>query len=60
MNGPCGGSSSGVCEINKTEFIFLAGERYRKFISPSMPNMKVPLKGLRIGEQLQTLKRLIQ
>lgn len=47
-----------VCTVEETEFIFLAGEKYRKFLIPNMPLAHVPLKGLRIGEQLQKLKEL--
>jgi len=37
-------------------FIFLAGKNYRKYILPYVNNYKIPLKGLRIGEQLKFLK----
>lgn len=47
-----------VCSVEETEFIFLAGEKYRKYILPHMTFVQVPLKGLRIGEQLQKLKEL--
>ena len=40
-------------------FIFLAGEKYRKYILPHVKNYKIPLKGLRIGEQLKFLKEKI-
>lgn len=42
----------------ETEFVFLAGEKYRKFLLPHMKNTTIPLEGLRIGEQLQKLKGL--
>ena len=48
-----------VCSINDTEFTFLAGEKYRKHLLPHIPNYKIPLEGLRIGEQLQKLKGLV-
>jgi hypothetical protein len=38
------------------EFIFLAGEKYRKYLLPQISNYQIPLKGLKIGEQLQYLK----
>jgi len=49
----------GVCSIKETDFTFLAGEKYRKYLLPHFKNYSVPLKGLRIGEQLQKLKKLI-
>ena len=48
----------GVCSIDDSEFIFLAGDKYRKHLLPHIKNYKVPLKGLRIGKQLQRLKDL--
>jgi len=47
-----------ICVIEETEFIFLAGEKYRKYLLPQLNNVQIPLKGLRIGEQLQMLKKL--
>jgi len=38
------------------EFIFLAGEKYRKYLLPHISNYQIPLEGLKIGEQLQYLK----
>ncbi len=38
------------------EFIFLAGEKYRKYLLPHILNYQIPLEGLKIGEQLQYLK----
>ena len=46
------------CSIEDTEFIFLAGDKYRKYLSPNLNNVCIPLKGLRIGEQLRKLKEL--
>ena len=41
--------------------VFLAGQRYREFLEPSLRcrglNVSVPMKGLRIGEQLRWLTR---
>lgn len=45
-----------VADLKKDEFIFLAGERYRKFLVPHIVNYKIPLKGLGIGKQLKFLK----
>ncbi len=45
-----------VANIRQDEFIFLAGERYRKHIAPNLANYSVPMKGLGIGKQLKFLK----
>lgn len=47
-----------VCSIDETEFTFLAGDKYRKYLLPHIKNVIIPLEGLRIGEQLQKLKGL--
>lgn len=47
-------------EINRCEFVILAGEKYRRYITPELPNYTVPLKGLSIGKQLQKLNALIR
>jgi len=41
--------------INNTNFIFLAGENYRKYLIEKLPHYDVPMKGLKIGKQLQFL-----
>lgn len=46
--------------IEDTEFIFLAGERYRRYLIPNLKYVHIPLKGLGIGKQLQKLKELTQ
>jgi len=45
-------------DINNDEFIFLAGNNYRKFLIPYIKNFEIPLKGLTIGKQLSFLKRI--
>ena len=45
-----------VCSIDDSEITFLAGDKYRKYLLPQLKNYKIPLRGLRIGEQLQKLK----
>lgn len=45
-----------VSNIQRDEFIFLAGERYRKYLLPSIKYYRIPLKGLGIGKQLKFLK----
>lgn len=47
-----------TASLEKTEFIFLAGEKYRKYLLPHIKYAIVPLEGLRIGEQLQRLNKL--
>ncbi|OHD67993.1 MAG: hypothetical protein A2W19_01325 [Spirochaetes bacterium RBG_16_49_21] len=47
-----------VASLEEAEFIFLAGDKYRKYLLPHIKNAEIPLKGLRIGEQLQRLKEL--
>ena len=41
--------------ISSTNFIFLAGENYRKYLVEKLPHYEVPMKGLQIGKQLQFL-----
>jgi len=45
-----------ITNLNKDEFIFLAGQRYYKYLIPYIKNYKIPLKGLGIGKQLKYLK----
>ena len=47
-----------ISVVKETEFVFLAGEKYGKYLLPYLNNVQIPLKGLRIGEQLQRLKEL--
>ena len=42
--------------VDKDTFIILAGESYRKNLVGQLRNCQVPMKGLRIGEQLKWLK----
>ncbi|KKH45978.1 DUF6884 domain-containing protein [Methanosarcina sp. 1.H.A.2.2] len=46
-------------DLEEDEFIFLAGEKYRKYLLPHISNYQIPLEGLRIGEQLQYLKKRV-
>jgi hypothetical protein len=43
-------------DVTNEAFIILAGEKYRKYLIDHFPNHKIPMKGLRIGEQLKWLK----
>ena len=49
--------AQGKIDFRNDEIIFLAGDRYRKFLKPLCRNAKVPLEGLGIGKQLGWLKR---
>ncbi len=48
-----------VCLIDETEFTFLAGNTYRRYLVPHLKHTQIPLEGLRIGKQLQKLKGLL-
>jgi len=43
-------------DMKEDEFVFLVGEKYRKYLLPQILNYQIPLEGLKIGEQLQYLK----
>ena len=45
------------CDIENTHFILLAGEKYRHYLLPYLKSYEIPLEGMRIGKQLQYLKR---
>ena len=45
-----------VADLDKDEIIFLAGERYRKYLIPHISHHKNPLQGLGIGRQLRFFK----
>ncbi|KAF0144121.1 MAG: hypothetical protein FD156_2060, partial [Nitrospirae bacterium] len=47
-----------VSDIENTTYIFLAGDRYRRYLLPTLKDYAIPLRGLRIGEQLSKLKEL--
>ncbi len=46
-------------DLQHQHFIILAGERYFQYLLPHLTSYEVPLKGLRIGEQLQYLKKQV-
>lgn len=50
----------GKISFQNDEIIFLAGERYRKFLLPLCRNAQVPLEGLGIGKQLGWLKKKLE
>jgi len=43
-------------DLENDEIIFLAGEKYRKYLVPQIKNYKIPMEGLGIGKQLEFLK----
>jgi len=47
-------------DLDNTQFVFLAGDKYRKFLVSKMPHHDVPMKGLGIGYQLQWLQTRIK
>lgn len=49
-----------ISDLENDKFIFLAGERYRRFLIPEIRNYEIPLKGLSIGKQLQFLKQKLK
>lgn len=49
---------SSKTDMIHSEYVFLAGEKYRKFLIPEIKHFKIPLQGLSIGRQLQKLKEL--
>ena len=50
------GQLKGNANLHRDEFIFLAGENYRKYLLPKISNYDVPLEGKGIGQQLKFLK----
>lgn len=49
-----------LTNLENDEFIFLAGENYRKYLLPHIKHYSIPMKGLGIGRQLSYLKRHTQ
>ncbi|KKL51374.1 hypothetical protein LCGC14_2296130 [marine sediment metagenome] len=47
------------CDLRRDHFILLAGQNYRKYLTPYLTSYEVPMEGLRIGSQLQFLNRRI-
>lgn len=46
-----------VADLKRDRFVFLAGDKYRKFLVPRLAKFEVPMEGLTIGRQLQFLSR---
>lgn len=47
-------------DFERDEVIFMAGEKYRRFLVPLIKNCKIPLIGMPIGKQLQYLKEKVK
>ena len=44
-------------DLREDQFVFLAGEKYRKYLLDKIKHYSIPLKGLSIGKQLAFYKR---
>jgi|SRR5271157_3007623 len=44
-------------DLQNDYFVFLAGEKYRKYLLPFISHYDIPLEGLPIGKQLQKLSK---
>jgi len=42
-------------DFERDHFVFLAGQKYRKFLIPKLRSFEVPMEGLTIGRQLHYL-----
>jgi len=42
-------------DLESTNFIFLAGENYIKYLIEKLPYYEIPMRGMQIGKQLQFL-----
>jgi len=49
-----------IANLQNDIFIFFAGKKYREYILPHIKYYKIPLNGLRIGEQLKFLKNKLE
>lgn len=45
-------------DLTRDRFTLLAGDRYRRYLLDHLVHFDAPLTGLRIGEQLQRLRKL--
>ncbi len=46
-----------VVDLKNDKFIFLAGDKYRKYLLTELEHIIIPMQGLKIGEQLQWLTK---
>lgn len=44
-------------DLQTDHFIFLAGNKYRKYLIPILNSYEIPMEGMTIGKQLKFLKR---
>ena len=51
---------SQVCDVRKTEFVILAGQRYHEYLCPELPHKSLPLGKLRFGERIKFLKAITE
>ena len=49
-----------LTDLENDEFVFLAGNNYRKFLLPHIKHYKIPMLGLGIGKQLKWLTKRIK
>ena len=42
-------------DLQEDHFIFLAGDKYRRYLIPFLSSFEIPMEGLPIGKQLQFL-----
>lgn len=49
-----------LTDFQNDEFIFLAGNNYRRYIIPEIRKYFIPMEGLKIGKQLQWLTQKIK
>jgi len=42
-------------DLQRDQFVFLAGAKYRRYLVPHMAHVEVPFEGLSIGKQLRSL-----
>lgn len=42
-------------DLRQDHFVFLAGQKYRKYLLPKIHSYEIPMEGLPIGKQLQAL-----
>jgi hypothetical protein len=48
---------SACADLQQDHFIFLAGQKYRKYLLPNICSYEIPMEGLTIGKQLQALSK---
>jgi cytoplasmic iron level regulating protein YaaA (DUF328/UPF0246 family) len=45
-----------AADVERDHFVFLAGDKYRRWLVSRLRSVEVPMEGLRIGQQLGWLK----